>query len=217
MTHGNGAINEKIQADFAIVYIRQDMYEVLNIIDVGTRYGERDISSDWQGNTMMQMIEIECIYHHGAPRFFSADPELFRPLLDYFMKMHHIKTNPRTSRSSPKNGKIERKNCVFKTILSSLSRENKTASPATLVARASFMTNIFHGNAKLSAFQMARGYAPSVLRVPTTDVSQSVLAAHTESVAVRAIKKALRANICEVEPQSCFHKGMRVWVFYKTS
>lgn len=39
-THINSAFNEEIQAYFMYVRIRGDIGEILNIIDLGTKYGE---------------------------------------------------------------------------------------------------------------------------------------------------------------------------------
>lgn len=40
-THANGSFNNEVQADFVVVYIRDRKLFVLNIVDTGTRYGER--------------------------------------------------------------------------------------------------------------------------------------------------------------------------------
>lgn len=166
---------------------------------------------------MMNLIETEWLYHHGAPKSFSADPEFCRPIFEKFLISHKVTLKPRPSRSSAKNGHVERNNGVFKTILSRLSKEVTASSPAMLVARASFMSSMFHGNAILSAFQLARGYSPSILGVPSSDVSQSMLDAHMESVAVRAINRVSRSKMRNVEPRSSFPKGAKVWIYYKTS
>ena len=217
LTHVNEAFNAEIQADYVIVYIKEEKYEVLNIIDLGTRYGERAIATTRSAENMTNMLETEWLYHHGAPDKFSADPEFCKPFMERFLNAHSIELRPRPSRSSAKNGRIERNNGTFKLILSRLSKEHSISSPHTLVARASFLTNMFHGNATLSSFQLARGYSPSILGMPSNDVSQELLDAHIESVAIRAIQKVLRSKVPNVPPYTSFKAGMRVWVFYKTS
>ena len=79
------------------------------------------------------------------------------------------------------------------------------------------MANLFHGSAILSTFQLARGYTPSILSMPSCMVTPEVLEAHMESVAMRAIQKEVHSKIRNVEPHSSFEKGMRVSVFLKTS
>lgn len=217
LTHVNEAFNNEIQADYVIVYIRDEKFEVLNIVDLGTRYGERAIAKMRSAENMTEMIEKEWIYHHGAPAMFSADPEFSRQFMERFLTAHGIQLKPRPSRSSAKNGRVERNNGTFKLLLSRLTKENSTASPRTLVARASFLTNMFHGSAMLSAFQLAKGYSPSVLGMPSRDVSQELLDAHIEAVSIRAVQKVMRCKAPSVQPHTSFKPGMRIWVFYKTS
>ena len=57
------------------VYIREEKYKVLNIVDMSTLYGERAIAPTKDGKVMMAMVEVEWLYKHGAPTKFSADPE----------------------------------------------------------------------------------------------------------------------------------------------
>lgn len=109
LSHVNTAFNDEIQADFVTVNIRGERYEVLNIVDTGTRYGERVIASTHSGDVMMKLIETEWIYHHGAPEAFSADPEFCKRFFERFLSAHAIQLHPRPSRSSSKNGKVERK------------------------------------------------------------------------------------------------------------
>lgn len=217
LTQVNEAFNAEIQANCVIVYIKEEKYEVLNIIDLGTRYGERAIATTQSAENMTNMLETEWLYHHGAPGKFSADPEFCRPFMERFLNAHSIELKPRPSRSPAKNGRIERNNGTLKRILSKLSKESITSLPHTLVAKASFLTNLFHGNATLSSFQLARGYSPSILGMPNSDVSQELLDAHIESVAIRAIQKVMRSKVPNVQPHTSFKAGMRVWVFYQTS
>lgn len=68
-----------------------------------------------------------------------------------------------------------------------------------IIARESFLTNLFHCISVLSAFQLARGYAPSVLVIPSSIVTGYVLDAHIATVGARALQKALRSNDNNVE------------------
>ena len=215
LSHVIEAFNEEVQADFAIVYIGNDKLEIFNMIDLSTRYGERAMAVNRSAQNMKDMIESEWLYHHGVPKSFSADPEFCRPVLQQFLKAHAIELKARPSRSSSKNGHIERNNGVFKMILSRLAKENTSASQSTLISRASFIANLFHSSAILSAFQLARGYTPSILGMPSCMVTPEVLEAHIESVAIRDIQKVVRSNIRNVEPHSSFEKGMRDWVFLR--
>lgn len=217
ISHINTAFNDEIQADFVTVHIRGERYEVLNIIDTGTRYGERVIASTHSGEEIMRLLETEWIYHHGAPEAFSAEPEFCKGFFERFLSAHSIKLHARPSRSSSKNGKGERNNGVFKAVLARLALENTTASPSTLVARASFMTNLFHGSSTLSAFQLARGYSPSVLGIPWTIVPEELFNAHIEHAANRAVHRILRSRSPGTVRAENLTPGTRIWAFYKSS
>lgn len=52
LNHVNETFNQHLQADFTIVYLVTEKYEVLNIIDAGTRYGERTIARCRDARTM---------------------------------------------------------------------------------------------------------------------------------------------------------------------
>lgn len=73
LTNVNTAVNDEVQAGFVTAYIRDEKYKVLNIVDMGTKYGERSIAPDKDGTTMMSMLESTWLYRHGAPTNFSAD------------------------------------------------------------------------------------------------------------------------------------------------
>lgn len=135
---------------------------MLHIVDMGTNYGELVTSESRDANNMARQIETEWICHHGAPVRFSADPEIFRPVMTKFLSSHNIVSFPRPSRSSSKNGTVERNNGVFKEILNIISRENTTANEHSLISSTSLLCDIFHGNSIMSAFQLAKGYVPSI-------------------------------------------------------
>lgn len=213
----NRAFNDSIQADFVTVYIKGEKFEVLNVIDTGTNYGERVIVPAKNAQIMMNKIEEEWIYHHGAPKFFSADPEFCRSNMQKFLHSHSIELQARPSRSSSKNGKVERNNGLFKNILSRITKETTRASSNTLVARASFLTNMFHGNSILSSFQLARGYSPSILGIPNSRVTTEILNAYKRTSANRAIHRLLKSHDNHLIHPSSLPPGTKIWVYYNTS
>lgn len=79
ISHVNEAFNEEFKADFMVVYIKEKKYFVLNMMDTGTRYGERMIAESRNTTHLMEMMENEWLYHHGAPKRFGADPEFCKP------------------------------------------------------------------------------------------------------------------------------------------
>lgn len=217
LTHVNSAFNEDLTADFVTVRISGEKYEVLNIVDAGTRYGERVIASSRNSTSMQSLLETEWLYHHGAPKTFSADPEFCKPVFERFLRSHNIELRERPSRTSWKNGLVERNNGTFKRVLDRIARENTTASPSTLVARASMMTNVFHGSSVMSSFQLARGYAPSLAGVPSNVVPQELLDAQVQMSAARAVQRLLKAQNPPLTGRDTLPRGTLVWVYYNTS
>jgi hypothetical protein len=63
-----------------------------------------------------------------------------------------------------------------------------------LLQQANFLVNIYVGTGTLSSFQVFRGYQPSLLGMPPTVVTQDMLAAHQQLMAVRALSRLLRSK-----------------------
>lgn len=216
-THINAAFNEEIQADFLYVYIREKKYEVLNIIDLGTKYGERIISQSRTAEKMKETFETKWFYNHGAPRRFSADQEFCRPVLHRFLSKHNILLNPRPSRSSHKTGRVERNNGVLKTVLERLQKADTAAPPEALLARASFLTNLIRGSRVMNAFQMVRGYSPSILGIPRETVSQELIDAHIDRESTRALERMMKLKSPKQIDTTLLQPGTKVLVYYKSS
>lgn len=217
ISHVNEAFNQELQADFFWITIQTQKAIVLNMVDAGTRYAERIIASARNAETMTSLIDQHWFDRHGAPAAFSSDPEFQAPILTKFLQRHKINIRKRPSRRHNKTGIVERNNGVFKAIFYRLAKEQSTASASALVSRASFLSNLFVGSNTLSAFQLARGYTPSVLGLPPTIVTQDILDAHCEQVALRAIQKLLRSRNNHTIPANILKPGTDVFVFYNTS
>lgn len=112
---------------------------------------------------------------------------------------------------------IERNNGVFRTVLDKLHKSYTNTDVHTLVARASFMTNLIHGSKIINAFQMARGYAPSILGIPRQVVSQDMLDAHIDLEAIRAIEWIMRSKMPNTVNPDQLLSVTQVFVYYKSS
>lgn len=153
------------------------------------RYGEHVVVPTKNAQTTIELIETSWIYHLGALKNFSSDPEFCKTVLERFMTAHGIEVDHNPLKIYSKNGMVELNSGVSKTILTRLEKERTTASPHTLVCRAYFLTNLFHGNKTLSAFQLTRDYSPSILGVPGSVVPQDLPHAHVHGTAARALQK----------------------------
>lgn len=217
LTHVNSAFNGELQADFTVVFINGGKYEVLNLNDAGTRYGERTIATTRSAEAIKTIFEQAWLYQHGAPTRFSSDPEFCRPVLRRFLEGHGVTVLPRPSRSSHKNGRVERNNGVFKLIVERVARADANASPATIVARASFLTNCIRGSKLLSAFQVVRGYRPAVSGIPAKAVSQDMIDAYIAHEATRALNRMINARMPVELSSHVLPPGTAILVYYKSS
>jgi len=217
IAHIDKAFNDEVQADFLWCTIQGTQFVVLNIVDTSTKYGERVQAPSRSAKTMMELVESHWICRHGAPSSFSADVEFTTTVTKQFMSRHSVEVHARPVRAHNKTGIVERNNGLFKNIIKRLERERTAASPAELIARASFLTNVFAGSKLLSAFQLARGYSPSILGIPRSIVSQELLDAYREQVSIRAIQRMLKARNPETAPVRELKPGTKVWVYFNTS
>lgn len=192
-------------------------YELINILDLGTGYGERAIVNSRSAEVMMSKFEEYWICRHGSQREFSADPEFCLPFFVKYLSGHNIKVNDRPARSSHKNGRIEGNNGVFKTVFDKMTKEKTKADIELLVARASFVTNIMFGRSTLNAFQLARGYMPGIAGISQSILSQELLDTHTKLTAYKSIQIAYKSRNPRHTKRSMFKAGDTIYVFYKST
>lgn len=217
LTHINEAFNQEIQIDFTWCEIRGKKCIILVITDAGTGYTEARIVSHKNIDTIISILETTWIYTHGAPIRVSADDEYNRKKLADFLSVHDMQFQPRPARRHNKVGIVERKNGTLKTIIRRLDHDISTADDDTILARATFLSNMFSGSRLLSSFELVRGYSPAVLGLPKTVVSQKLINAHKEQVATRALQRLLHSRSHDSPTPDMFQPGADVWVFYNTS
>lgn len=106
MTHVSEAFNEELQADFVYVQIHGEKHEVLNMVDMGTRYGDRLLTVSRSADEVKKSFEVTWFYPHGSPKRLCADHELCMLVLRKYLDMHNIELRPRPSRASSKNVRV---------------------------------------------------------------------------------------------------------------
>lgn len=114
LSHVNEAFYEEIQVEFLYASINGTKRIILNIVDVGTRYGERILSPSRDTEQIRIALAKSWIYRHGSPRKLSANHEFCRTSLSKYLRTHNIQLEPRPSRSSSKSGNVERKTAYTK-------------------------------------------------------------------------------------------------------
>lgn len=106
---------------------------------------------------------------------------------------------------------------MFERILEKISKADPTATPSLIISRTSFLANLFHGWKKLSAFQLAKGYSPSVLGVPRSIVTAELLEAHIQTEATRTIHKVMTSRIPSYVEKDALKPDDHIFIYYKSS
>lgn len=213
----DAAFNEQVQADYTFVTIRQTKYCVLHAVDTSTSYSETVAVSSRSAQVMAAELEKIWIYRHGAPRTFASDFEFQSNAMKLFLSAHDIELRERPVRRHNKTGVVERKNLTLKRILERLQLDKCSANDSTILARATFLSNIFSGSRLLSSFELVRGYTPSVLGLPKSSVTPELLEAYKEQVATRALQRLLSVRAPSTIPPADLEPGTEVFYFYKSS
>lgn len=220
MTHVNQEFNEELQMNFTYVDIRDSKHVVLHIVDAGTAYSETAIVGDRRIATAIRAIEEIWLKRHGTPVAISADDELDATTkrdLKSFMESRHILFKPRPVRRHNKIGIAERKHGTLNRILEKLQHDRTDAEAATILSRATFMSNMFAGSHILSAFELARGFSPSVLGIPARIVTSELLQAHKDQQATRALQRLMRSRPIPDMPPNNLRVEEPVFFYYKSS
>lgn len=69
----------------------------------------------------------------------------------------------------------------------------------------------------MSAFQLARGYTPSILGIPHKVVSRELLSADMAREAMRALERIKHSNMSATVCKDDLSPGMVILVYYKSS
>lgn len=125
--------------------------------------------------------------------------------------------NDRPARSSKRNGLVERNNGVFKSIFERISKEKTKENINLLLARTSLLSNIMFRRSKVTAFQLSKGYLPSIAGIPTKFMTQEVMDAYTKLSPYRTIQMATKERTPAKIPSPMIKPGNKVYIFYKTT
>lgn len=211
----NKDFNVEVKADFMTVRPGEGKYEILNIVDTSTGYGERSVVGSRSTETMMSKFEESWLCRHGAPEFFSGDPKFCQPFFVKYLGGNNKKVNERPDRSSHNDGRVERSNGVFKSVFEKISKEKTTADIYLLVVRASFVTKILFGRSKRNSFQLARDYMPGIEGLPSKILKQDLLDTYVKLSAYIAIKQVAKGRTLHHVPRSIIKQGDTIYVFFK--
>lgn len=98
----NEALNNFVGADSLVTRIRKTVYHVIDLVNLGTNYGERSFATNLKAEGLVKKFEMLWIYNHEAPAYFTADPKYTKPTVQKFLSCHNITLHEKASRSSSK-------------------------------------------------------------------------------------------------------------------
>lgn len=183
----------------------------------GVGYSEAAVAPNRNMERAASIFEQIWISRNGAPQSVGADPEFDKAAFKRMLNKNSIRWNPRPARRHSKVGIVERKNRVIKSIMERLVLANPEISAEELVARASFLSNVFAGSRIASSFEMARGYTPSIAGLPQHPVSERIVQAHRARTARRALQKLLSSHSRISVDRHAIKPGRKILIFDKDS
>ena len=192
------SFNEHIQIDFMFIAELGNL-PILHMVDVGTGFSATVLMTSRDLDEAARFVELHWFNVHGPPRIVSGDPEMFKGSFKELLSRHYCKFDPRPARRHNKIGSVEAANNSLRVFVQRLLLDAEYARNTTgtrfsdyeILSRATFLSNVLYGSKKLSSFELARGYSPSICGTPQAPVSDALLQAHYEQAARRAIHRLL--------------------------
>jgi len=188
----NREFNDCLQMD--IMYWGKRM--ALHLVDAATGYSEVTSLSSRSLEAVLRVLENTWNLRHGCPAEIRGDQEFDKGVLKKWMLNRGIKFVPLAARRHNKAAIVERKNRVIKDSLEKIDQDKAYSRKvfADKLCLAQYTSNILYGNKELSAFEMVRGYTPSVEGSGQAFLPESVIDAHKAMEARRLIARMLKSK-----------------------
>ena len=161
---------------------------------MGTSLSEAQPVFNREMKQTASIFETLWICEHGRPVHLAYDPEFGKAEFLQMLHLHGITPKPRPARRHNKLGRVERKHATIKLFLDRLLLENPAASNHWLVKQAIFLSNVLVGNQRASSFELVRGYTPSLIGSEMLKVPRTIIQAHKDLVAKRALNRILKTK-----------------------
>ncbi len=214
--------NDHVQVDF--LFIRELGKEpILHVRDKATGYSATVILSSRDMNEVATAFVRLWINSHGPPKAASADVEFVTEPFKDMLRNHGILFEERPARRHNKIGIVESGHNGIRLFVQRLLKDAEynrlnyglCIPKQEILSKATFLCNALRGNAKLSSFELARGYSPSLAGLPQTQTSKETLAAYYEQQSKRALTRMLRSNAPRVIKADLLPPRTPVYYFVK--
>lgn len=86
----NEAFKGERQVDFVYAFVHGETYEILKMIDMGTRYGQRVITAARTTEKIKRTFGSEWFHLHVAPRRLRADHQYYMEGLSQYLEAENI-------------------------------------------------------------------------------------------------------------------------------
>ena len=171
------SFNDHIQIDF--VFLREHTkMPTVHIVDSKYVLPVAKVVTSRELDEAVRVVETEWFNVYGPPLTASTDPEFAKDPFLPFLKHYEVKFEPRPARRHNKIGIVESKNNILTRRLVKDADYFKTtrgtsATTSEILSRAVFLADIPYGDKRLSSLEMVRGYTPSFVGLPKTQVYPS--------------------------------------------
>ncbi len=216
------AFNDHVQVDFFFIQeIGGD--PILHARDKATGYSETTRLPSKDMDLASDAFRRMWVDSHGPPEFVSADPEFNNSTFVRALELHGTKFEPRPGRRHNKIGAVESRHNSLRLFVQRLVKDAERFKIlhgipipfAAILSKATFLCNILRGNSKLSSFELARGYHPSVAGLPQSAILKEIFDAHKEQMARRAISRMLASRSPTVVKTNLLTKCTPVYYYIK--
>ena len=221
------SFNDHVQVDFVYITELSGTKPILHMVDVHTGFSATALPGCRDINVAARAMESVWFSTHGAPTKLSGDPEFLNNKFKKAMDRFGIMIEQRAARRHQKIGTVERKNSILRRLVQCITKDveflNAMGSTQSvddnkqaILSRATFLSNVLYGSKKLSSFEMARGYTPSLCGLPKSRLASKMQKAHEEQVARRGLHVIAHGRTPRVLKPDALPKGKEVFFFRRS-
>ena len=183
---------------------------------MGTALSEAQPVESREMKATSSIVETIWVHQHGSPTALGFDPEFNNVHFLRMLSRNGITAQPRPARRHNKMGRTERKHRSIKLILSRLALAYPEENDTWLVKFAVFLSNVFAGYDQLaSAFELARGYTPSLMGTKMMRVPSEIIEAHKDLIAKRALNRILLTKAVMPVAPNILTPGTQIYGYVK--
>ena len=216
------SFNDHVQIDFFFIQELGNL-PILCMVDVSTGFASTVLMSSRDLDQTARFVEVYWFNVHGPPQIISGDPEMYKGPFKELLSRHYCEFAARPARRHNKIGSVEVSHRSIRVFVQRLLLDAEytrntlgvSFSDFEILSRATFLKNALYGSKKLSSFELARGYSPSICGTPQAPVGKKIAEAYREQVARRAIHKLLASPTSNPVPKELLPSKTPVYFFVK--